>query len=243
MVLVPFVMGKTAEEAVEALRSAAADRARRLDRATSQDAWIEAPPVESPPHIREEGGSSSVARRSRVYVNAGATSRALSHERAMVEHVHDSSRQEFEAQDVNFPLASDTDPQPPGKAGVSASVILDTRCWTASEDRLRSGGALIVDALAPGLTDAQIDELLHPAGVDLPEEARVWWRWHDARRRRCAAELVWSGPPAICWTSDTVVEIYEFERAAVAQLHSLDGPLSPVGEKPHIYFDCSRSAR
>ena len=38
-----------------------------------------------------------------------------------------------------------------------------------------------MQALAPGLTDQQIDTLTAPYGIDLPEEARVWWRWHNGR--------------------------------------------------------------
>ena len=46
------------------------------------------------------------------------------------------------------------------------------------ESRWRRGRALVLDAMDPGLTDQQIDELL-PNGFVLPEEARVWWRWRD----------------------------------------------------------------
>jgi hypothetical protein len=37
----------------------------------------------------------------------------------------------------------------------------------------------ILNHLRPGLIDAQIDELTAPLGITMPEEARVWWRWHD----------------------------------------------------------------
>lgn len=37
----------------------------------------------------------------------------------------------------------------------------------------------LVARLAPGLDDQDIDELMRPRGLTLPEEARVWWRWHD----------------------------------------------------------------
>lgn len=40
-------------------------------------------------------------------------------------------------------------------------------------------GAPIAQALRPGLSDEQIDELMAPTGLILPEEARVWWSWHN----------------------------------------------------------------
>ena len=37
----------------------------------------------------------------------------------------------------------------------------------------------VVDHLGPGLSDAEMDALTEPVGIILPEEARVWWGWHD----------------------------------------------------------------
>jgi hypothetical protein len=36
--------------------------------------------------------------------------------------------------------------------------------------------------LRPGLSDEAIDELIAPTGLDLPEEARELFRWHDGTR-------------------------------------------------------------
>ncbi len=47
------------------------------------------------------------------------------------------------------------------------------------EQRWRTLGLPLLDRLRPGLTDAEIDTLVAPLGLDLPEEARTWWRWHD----------------------------------------------------------------
>jgi hypothetical protein len=43
----------------------------------------------------------------------------------------------------------------------------------------RAQGALIADALAPGLTDAEMDHLTTAAGLKLPAEAQLWWSWHN----------------------------------------------------------------
>ena len=37
----------------------------------------------------------------------------------------------------------------------------------------------VLNDLRPGLTDAEMDALTEPLGIVLPEEARVWWGWHD----------------------------------------------------------------
>jgi hypothetical protein len=37
----------------------------------------------------------------------------------------------------------------------------------------------VLDHLRPGLTDAEMDALTKPLGIGLPNEARVWWGWHD----------------------------------------------------------------
>lgn len=37
----------------------------------------------------------------------------------------------------------------------------------------------VLNYLRPGLTAAEMDALTEPLGIILPEEARVWWGWHD----------------------------------------------------------------
>ena len=54
-----------------------------------------------------------------------------------------------------------------------------TRLLQELESQWRREGAPVAGLLAPGLSDAQIDELVEPLGIVLPEELRVWWRWHN----------------------------------------------------------------
>lgn len=82
----------------------------------------------------------------------------------------------------------------------------------------------------------QIDELLLPAGIDLPEEARVWWRWHNGTRDDApviARDFARRQPLSL------VVDAYEHQRATDVELYGLDGLLRPISEMPVIYFDCS----
>jgi hypothetical protein len=46
------------------------------------------------------------------------------------------------------------------------------------EVELRRQGCPLVDRLAPGLSPAALDAPTN-RGLPLPEEARVWWSWHD----------------------------------------------------------------
>lgn len=65
----------------------------------------------------------------------------------------------------------------------AVTIMLDEELLAAFEARLRHVGAAVVGHFAPGLDDERIDELLAPLGVDLPEEARAWWRWHNGTAR------------------------------------------------------------
>jgi cell wall assembly regulator SMI1 len=56
--------------------------------------------------------------------------------------------------------------------GLEASLRRLEAAW-------RRQGAPILEHAAPGLTDAEIDDLMGPLDVELPEELRTWWRWHD----------------------------------------------------------------
>ncbi len=43
-------------------------------------------------------------------------------------------------------------------------------------------GAPFSSRALPGISDAQIDELLAPSGLVIPTELREWWRWHHGSR-------------------------------------------------------------
>ncbi len=118
-------------------------------------------------------------------------------------------------------------------------ILLDNALLHRFEARLRTAGSLIVDAWAPGLTDEQIDDLLLPLGIDLPEEARVWWRWHDGILIEDDAKATEISPGRTHLPLRYVAEEYAALGAAVRQLHGLGGLLTPVGDKPIVYFHCS----
>lgn len=49
----------------------------------------------------------------------------------------------------------------------------------AFERCLRDVGVPVDEWTSPGLTDAEIDEVVEPLGLRLPFEARVWWQWRN----------------------------------------------------------------
>lgn len=47
------------------------------------------------------------------------------------------------------------------------------------KEHWREQGAPILESLQPGLGAAQMDELVAPLAISLPDEAREWWGWHN----------------------------------------------------------------
>jgi hypothetical protein len=62
---------------------------------------------------------------------------------------------------------------------VSAGNTLSIDLLEAVRDRWQQDGAPTADALRPGLTDAEMDDLTAPLDLRLPLEARTLWGWHD----------------------------------------------------------------
>src|SRR4051812_43288504 len=62
---------------------------------------------------------------------------------------------------------------------VSAGNTLSIELLEAVRDRWQQDGAPTADALRPGLTDAEMDDLTAPLDLRLPPEARTLWGWHD----------------------------------------------------------------
>jgi cell wall assembly regulator SMI1 len=62
-------------------------------------------------------------------------------------------------------------------------AVVDEAQFKVQLDRLervwRRLDSPLVDLLRPGLSDEQIDELMAPTGLTLPDELRLWWGWHD----------------------------------------------------------------
>jgi hypothetical protein len=126
---------------------------------------------------------------------------------------------------------------------LDVTVTFDLHLAERFEAVLSSVNAAITRAWAPGLSDEQIDAAVAPFGLDLPEEARAWWRWHNGVRPEVRGpdwDLVPSRPLLDLATS--------VEECADGQPY-MNGPdgsfelLRPVADRPYISFDCSGDHR
>jgi hypothetical protein len=113
-------------------------------------------------------------------------------------------------------------------------VILDTDLLASLEERWRAAGALYLDEMGRGLSDAEIDHALSELGFDPPEEARRWYRWHNGSDRNYVT------PARVMTTIAEDVEQTLWWRNQdpgwqFGWLHVMD-------EQPHVAFDCRRAA-
>lgn len=113
----------------------------------------------------------------------------------------------------------------------AAPALLDADLLRRFEAILREKRIGIVDAWAPGLTDQQIDDIIAPTHLQLPEEARVWWRWHNGRR---------DGSPPLSWEIVPNRDLTSLGLAASAyrDAGAQDRLLQFVGEKPLLFVEC-----
>ena len=118
--------------------------------------------------------------------------------------------------------------------------MLDDAFLAEFDDRLREVGAPIVEAWAPGCTDEEIDAVLAPLGIDLPEEARRWWRWHNGTRDAAPMAHRNIGARSLLRLEDAADE-YSAGCREMRQLFGVDGLLPAVSDKPRIFFACSAS--
>jgi hypothetical protein len=118
-------------------------------------------------------------------------------------------------------------------------AYLDTNLLERFEAALRATGAAIVSVWEPGLSDDEIGAIMSSVGIDLPDEARLWWRWHNgvaANSKPSAQELV-PGRPLL--DLGIVAEEFSASRAITRDVHGLDYLLQPVSDQPWLFFDCS----
>ena len=107
------------------------------------------------------------------------------------------------------------------------------------ESRLRAEGLVAVRSLASGLTDAEIDALTGVHGIELPEEARVWWRWHNGSHAKVGDPAWYFLPFRQIFTLEYALSEYADERCLMREANEPEALLRPVGEKPVIHFCCA----
>jgi hypothetical protein len=97
---------------------------------------------------------------------------------------------------------------------------------------LRDLGALIVECWEPGLTREQMDAITEPHGLRLPDEAALWWGWHNGSG---TAELM---PTRRAGSLEAVMAGFELEDSVTSEVWGLTGLVAVVNEQPWLWFDC-----
>src|SRR5436305_119025 len=117
--------------------------------------------------------------------------------------------------------------------------ILTTSLLAEFDALVRSASALIAQCWAPGLTDRRIDELLAPHSIDLPDEARTWWRWHNGTlpdRPSLGQRIV---PGRDLLSLESALDLYATVDAFIWEVHGVANQIQIVGDKPMIRVDCN----
>jgi hypothetical protein len=172
-----------------------------------------------------------------VYVNPGVAGALSARDRDTLQS--DEARYAREVSGREQIFIDAPSPRPNSEPSPPVTENLSTALLHRLEDCLASRGALMSDWWRPGLRDAEIDALLMPVGIDLPEEARIWWRWHDGVEVMPDGR-VHSLAGRQLLTLSQAVEVYEQFRGLNNELYGVDGLIQLFGEQPTIYADCSR---
>jgi cell wall assembly regulator SMI1 len=111
--------------------------------------------------------------------------------------------------------------------------LLDAALLDRYERRLRAQGVPFDDWTQPGLSEAEMAELIAPVSLRLPTEARVWWGWRDGTSPKRAG---WTfGPGRNCLSLSRAVEAYASSRAA-AEKGAADPGLSGPRSDPEFMW-------
>lgn len=233
---IPFCALALVEEAVERLRRAGATGEIEVVTLEPERAWLGGAAGRVTGTHPVGGELLAPGAQVIVYVNPGQPSDLSDRDLGVVELLRqDRHRRVAEREQIFYDSPT---PRPNLAQRLPATSTLGSDLLSRLDARLRDGGALMAEAFAPGLTDEQIDELLLPAGITLPEEARVWCRWHNGIRKDAspnAHSFAWRELLSL----EYAVEWYEMFRGMNFEAWGVDGLLCPLGEKPRIYFDCS----
>jgi hypothetical protein len=116
--------------------------------------------------------------------------------------------------------------------------LLDDRLLDELTRALHSAG-LSTETWAPGLSDHEIDALLQPHSLDLPEEARRWWRWHNGYKEGTSPPWIGVTPNRPLLNLQQVLKLYAQTKDESRQIWGADRWLMVFVDRPSIYFVCN----
>jgi len=116
--------------------------------------------------------------------------------------------------------------------------LLDSDLLAQFESALRAEG-IDVDGLSPGLTDAEIDQIVEPWGLQLPDEVRAWWRWHNGGPPR---KLLYLLPRRVMLDLPQAIELHVHDvRSGRSEYADPKGGVQPVDWSPAVFVPCGES--
>lgn len=100
--------------------------------------------------------------------------------------------------------------------------IVTPRQLATLSEALEEQQAPITARLNPGLSDGEIDRLCQNVGIDLPDEPRTWWRWHNGAsltgRDIDSTDLLSAGPGNLLLPLELAIEDCLERRRIAAEL-------------------------
>lgn len=119
------------------------------------------------------------------------------------------------------------------------TAFLDDQLLDEFTRALTSAGAAITHTWAPGLSDAEIDALIEPHDLVLPEEARRWWRWHNGCVEGTRPPRTDILPRRALKSLEETLALYAEAKDTDRDVYGADRWLSPVSDVPRLWFVCS----
>jgi hypothetical protein len=110
--------------------------------------------------------------------------------------------------------------------------LLTLKLLERLDNTLRGLGALIVECWEPGLSREQMDALTAPHGFRLPDEAALWWGWHNGGG---GADLTPDRRPR---TLESVMRNFENVQGGMSDAWGLVRLVGVVNGEPWLWFDC-----
>jgi hypothetical protein len=133
--------------------------------------------------------------------------------------------------------------------GQATPRILDVELLEAYAHRMRALGCPFDERSAPGLSQHEIEALMEPLQLELPDEARTWWGWRNGQADRRAGLFF---PGFTPYSLADAAGEYQLMRKVAAETAEpgvegretadelWDAGWFPIdGESDHMVIDCS----
>lgn len=236
-VQVPFCAFALTDEAVDRLRLAGVTGEIEVVTLEPKRAWLGGAAGRVTMTRPSEGELVAPGAPVSVYVNPGQPSDLSERDLKLIEEIKQNRRRRVDEREQIF--VDSPAPRRNSQHAPQANLRLTTNLLERLNRRLTDAGAILAARWRPGLSDEQIDDWLLPVGINLPEEARIWWRWHNGQEVTPEGKVhTLAGRQFMA--VEAAVDWYEKFRGINHGAYGLDGLIPVLIEQPTIWVDCSR---